>query len=100
LKKGGGKMKKYILFSVICAVACWSNSFAQYADWINYTSGQGVHALADNGNELRIGTWGGLAKFDGTNWTVYDTSNSGLPDNWVFALVFVVKRFRATGLIS
>ncbi len=26
---------------------------------------------------------GGLAKFDGTNWTVYDTDNSGLPDNHV-----------------
>ena len=24
---------------------------------------------------------GGLAKFDGTNWTVYNTSNSDLPDN-------------------
>jgi len=29
-----------------------------------------------------IGTWGGgLARFDKTNWTVYNTSNSGLPDN-------------------
>ncbi|MDI6851272.1 MAG: T9SS type A sorting domain-containing protein, partial [bacterium] len=25
-------------------------------------------------------------KFDGTNWTVYRTSNSGLPDNWVTAI--------------
>jgi hypothetical protein len=24
---------------------------------------------------------GGLAKFDGVNWSVYNTSNSGLPDN-------------------
>jgi ligand-binding sensor domain-containing protein len=24
---------------------------------------------------------GGIAKFDGVNWTVYKTSNSGLPDN-------------------
>jgi hypothetical protein len=24
----------------------------------------------------------GLAKFDGVNWTVYNTSNSGLPDNY------------------
>jgi hypothetical protein len=24
---------------------------------------------------------GGLAKFDGVNWTVYNTSNSGLPFN-------------------
>ena len=33
-----------------------------------------------------IGTYrsnnGGLVKFDGTNWTDYSTSNSGLPDNW------------------
>ena len=28
----------------------------------------------------------GLAKFDGTNWTVYDTTNSGLPDNAVVSL--------------
>jgi hypothetical protein len=26
---------------------------------------------------------GGLAKFDGVNWTVYNTSNSGLPSNYV-----------------
>ncbi|MCX8159294.1 MAG: hypothetical protein N3D20_03370, partial [Candidatus Pacearchaeota archaeon] len=29
---------------------------------------------------------GGLAKFDGTNWTVYYTSNSGLPYNDVLSL--------------
>jgi ligand-binding sensor domain-containing protein len=29
---------------------------------------------------------GGLAKFDGVNWTVYNTSNSGLPDNYVYAI--------------
>ncbi len=33
-------------------------------------------------------TWvsGGLAKFDGDNWTVYNTDNSELPDNYVNAL--------------
>ena len=29
---------------------------------------------------------GGLAKFDGTNWTVFNTSNSGLPDNYVSSI--------------
>ncbi|CUT01050.1 T9SS type A sorting domain-containing protein, partial [Candidatus Kryptobacter tengchongensis] len=24
--------------------------------------------------------------FDGVNWRVYNTSNSGLPDNWVYAI--------------
>jgi ligand-binding sensor domain-containing protein len=34
-----------------------------------------------------IGTaGGGLAKFDGVNWTVYNTSNSGLPNNYVRAI--------------
>jgi hypothetical protein len=27
-----------------------------------------------------------IAKFDGVNWTVYNTSNSGLPDNYVLAI--------------
>ncbi|MDZ7821593.1 MAG: two-component regulator propeller domain-containing protein [Candidatus Marinimicrobia bacterium] len=36
---------------------------------------------------LWIGTYnGGLVSFDGTDWTVYNTSNSGLPDNRVSSL--------------
>ena len=31
-------------------------------------------------------TGGGLVKFDGTNWTTYTTSNSGLPDNFVHSI--------------
>ena len=33
-----------------------------------------------------MGTEGGLAKFDEENWTVYDTANSDLPDNWIWGL--------------
>jgi len=41
----------------------------------------------DGSGSTWIGTYGGgLAKFDGTNWTVYDTSNSGLPHNEVLSL--------------
>jgi len=43
-------------------------------------------AIDGQGNKW-IGTAaGGLAKFDGVNWTVYNTSNSGLPDDWVTAI--------------
>ena len=39
-----------------------------------------------------IGTWyGGLARFDGTNWTVYNTSNSGLPD--IYAKSIAIDTF-------
>ena len=33
----------------------------------------------------------GLAQFDGVTWTVYDSGNSGLPDNRVECLVIDVR---------
>lgn len=27
----------------------------------------------------------GITKFDGSNWTNYNSSNSGLPDNWIYS---------------
>ncbi|NPV12617.1 MAG: hypothetical protein HPY57_12595, partial [Ignavibacteria bacterium] len=44
-----------------------------------------VRAIAIDGQGNKwIGTdGGGVAKFDGVNWTVYKTGNSGLPDNRV-----------------
>jgi len=33
-----------------------------------------------------LGTGGGLVKFDNTNWTIYNRSNSGLPNNTVTAI--------------
>jgi len=82
-------MKNLSTLFVICAIACWSNCFAQYPDWINYTNGQSVYVLSDNGNELWIGaSQGGLVKLDKTTeeMTFYDHANSGLPHNDVSAL--------------
>ena len=47
-----------------------------------------VSSIAIDGNGTKwIGTfYGGLAAFDGTNWTVYNESNSGLPENAVLAI--------------
>jgi hypothetical protein len=47
-----------------------------------------VRAIAIDGQGNKwIGTWGaGLVKFDGIKWTVYNTSNSGLPGNYVQAI--------------
>ena len=40
-------------------------------------------AIASYGNKW-IGTLeGGLAKFDGANWTVYNRSNSGMPSDYI-----------------
>ena len=51
-------------------------------------SSETINAIlhAKNG-DIWIGTYyNGVGKFDGTNWTIYDTSNSEMPDNEVLAL--------------
>jgi ligand-binding sensor domain-containing protein len=60
----------------------------------SYSASNDVRAIAiDEGGNKWIGTiynyfygYGGLVKFDGVNWTVYQTSNSGLPNNNVWAI--------------
>ena len=115
-----------IIFSIFFSV-----SFAQNPEWVNYTNGDRVYALIEDGDYIWAGTlgglvkidkisgetafynkansglpynrvesitidgsgnkWigtygGGLASFDGIDWTVYNTSNSGLPDNDVVSI--------------
>jgi ligand-binding sensor domain-containing protein len=43
--------------------------------------------LVDDAGTLWAGTTGGLASYDGEDWSVYTTSNSDLPHNWVNTLV-------------
>ena len=44
---------------------------------------QEVSALREDELSLWIGTFNGLARFDGTNWKTYNTSNSPIPGNLV-----------------
>ena len=47
-----------------------------------------MHAIAFDywSGEKWIGTYGGLAKYDGNNWKVYKESNSGIPSNYINAI--------------
>ena len=76
-------MKNLIYFFAFVLISFF-NIYSQNPEWVVYnTSNSGlpsdtVNAIAIDGNGNKwIGTYDrGLAKFDGTNWTVYDTSNS------------------------
>jgi uncharacterized protein (TIGR02145 family) len=49
--------------------------------------GNHVYSIAiDSLGNKWIGTGNGLAKFDGTTWTVYNDSNSGLPGNEITSI--------------
>jgi ligand-binding sensor domain-containing protein len=64
-----------------------TGDFIVYDKWNSKLPDNYVLAIAiDGGGNKWIGTRGGLAKFDGVNWTVYNTSNSGLPNNYVYAI--------------
>ncbi len=73
---------KQLLYFLLAFLFCISiTSFAQNPEWINYTNGDRVQALAEEGNDIWVGTSGGLVqldKFSGTP-TFYNNSNSGLP---------------------
>ena len=57
--------------------------------WINYTNGDNVTCLLEEGNYIWAGTTGGLVRINKhTKETIfYNKANSGLPDNTIRALV-------------
>jgi len=58
-----------------------------YDKWNSNLPNKYISAIAiDRQGNKWIGTAGGLAKFDGVNWTVFNTSNSNLPYNDVWAI--------------
>jgi ligand-binding sensor domain-containing protein len=81
-------MKKGILLLVMLTL---TNLFAhaQTPEWVNYTNGEFVRAIVQEGNDLWIGTSGGLVKLDllTGNKTHFEKSSSGLPDNYINAIV-------------
>jgi ligand-binding sensor domain-containing protein len=41
-----------------------------------------IPVIVDDQGNIWIGTLYGLVKYDGTDWTVYNSQNSGMPDDW------------------
>ena len=90
-------MKIIILFLVICC-----NLFAQNLEWMNYTSGDEIMALAEEGDYLWVGTFGGLVKLNKINseGVFFNQLNSGLPDNLVRAITIDQDRIKWIGTWS
>ena len=61
----------------------------QNPKWINYTNGDNVTCLVEEGQYIWAGTNGGLVRINKkTKETIfYNKANSGLPDNNITALV-------------
>jgi ligand-binding sensor domain-containing protein len=85
---------RLIFYAII--ILTIKNAWAQ--DWVNYTTGNSglpgnvVKAVAidEDGNKW-FGTTDGLARFDGENWTVYQTPEK-LADNVINDLYFIKSR--------
>lgn len=72
-------MKKLVYILLVFALPC----YAQNPEWINLTNGDQVSAIVSSGNDLWIGTDGGLVKLNKTTeeLTFYNRANANLPDN-------------------
>jgi ligand-binding sensor domain-containing protein len=89
-------------------------TFPQLSDWSNYTNGNMVTEILNDGDYLWIATDGGLVKMNKATEekTFYNRANAGLPDNhlrslakdkdgniWVTAQYYGVGRFDGTDCI-
>ncbi|MEY4938253.1 MAG: hypothetical protein RIS64_4614, partial [Bacteroidota bacterium] len=72
---------------LLCLCGTTATAFAQTENWTNYFGNSMVSSIAiDSQGNKWFGTQTGVWKFDGTNYTHYHTSNSGLVDNGVAAI--------------
>jgi hypothetical protein len=81
------RIKAFILLVFVLIVI--NPSPSQTQEWIVFTSGKYIRCLADEGQYLWVGTWGGgLVKLNKSTGEiiVYDKWNSKLPDNYVNAI--------------
>jgi hypothetical protein len=70
----------FVLLIALVGLILYTN--AQENQWVNYTNGDNVRALAIDGNDVWACTNGGLVKIDiqTGNKTFYNPVNSGLPN--------------------
>jgi ligand-binding sensor domain-containing protein len=72
----------FLMFSVALAAGTWTT----------YTTADGLAAnnvypiVVDSAGVKWFGTTSGVTKFNGTNWTTYTSSNSGLPFNLAMSM--------------
>ncbi len=88
-------MKKVITVLLVLSMFC-VNFYAQVPKWTTYNNQNTSSKLPDNNvdelatdasGNIWIGTYfWGLVKFDGTNWTNYNSNNSSLKDNTINGL--------------
>jgi hypothetical protein len=97
--------QRRIRFQGLCAAFIFllsvSSSYSQNPEWINYTNGNSVYALVEEGNFIWAGTNGGLVKIDKTSGAsfFYNKANSGLPDNNVLAIAIDVSGNKWIGTV-
>ncbi|MCF8345524.1 MAG: T9SS type A sorting domain-containing protein [Bacteroidales bacterium] len=91
-------MKK-LTFIVIMMIsmACLIN--AQNPEWLNFTNGDYITALAEEGNLIWVGTTGGLVQVDKDTGipVFYNKANSGLPGNNVRSIAIDVNGMKWIG---
>lgn len=74
-----------ILRLIVTSLFIHSLSYSQNPEWINYTNGNYIPCLTEEGDYIWVGTSGGLVKLNKNTGSsiFYNKLNSGLPDNSV-----------------
>jgi len=65
---------------LLCLLLLSMNAYSQTGEWQQFSNGEDVQAVYQQGDAFWIATeGGGLVSFDGENWEVFTPDNSGVP---------------------
>ena len=80
-------MKKILVIVFLLNIYSYTQQ-VNNPQWVNYTHSETVYSIAEEGNFLWIGTYGGLVKLDKTNLqkTFFNKGNSYLPSNHITSI--------------
>jgi hypothetical protein len=105
--KAGMRMNKVKIIGfaavILVAFSCKKKGSAPVASkdiWTSYpTNGAFISSIAIDaqGNKWFASEGNGVLKFDGANWTTYNTSNSGLADNYPSVIAMMAGAINGSG---
>ncbi len=81
-------MKSLFTFSILClALALQSQTITNFKTTDGLPNNNVLCLTADASNNMWFGTQSGIAKYDGSQWTIYNkTSNPEIPNNTITAI--------------
>jgi ligand-binding sensor domain-containing protein len=90
-------------FYILCTITLFAiSSLSAQQNWLSFTNGKVIKAVAFENQFVWVGTTGGLVRVDTTNGNArfYNKTYEAIPDNWVSSLAIDAKGGKWIGTLA